>query len=59
MIGYAECPKISQVKKRAFLAAFSRCGSLSQQQSEPKLTGEVPTIGSKATLGTSKLSGKR
>jgi alkanesulfonate monooxygenase SsuD/methylene tetrahydromethanopterin reductase-like flavin-dependent oxidoreductase (luciferase family) len=30
MIGSADFPKISHVKKRAFLAAFSRCGSLSK-----------------------------
>jgi hypothetical protein len=30
MIGNAEFPKISHLKKRAFLAAFSRCGSLGQ-----------------------------
>ena len=30
LIGSADFPKISHIKKRAFLAAFSRCGSLSQ-----------------------------
>src|SRR5450432_1286451 len=30
MIGTVDFPKISHVKKRAFLAAFSRCGSLSK-----------------------------
>src|SRR5277367_3403342 len=30
MIGSVDFPKISHIKKRAFLAAFSRCGSLGQ-----------------------------
>jgi hypothetical protein len=30
MIGSTDFPKISHLKKRAFLAAFSRCGSLSK-----------------------------
>jgi hypothetical protein len=37
MIGTADFPKISHPKKRAFLAAFSRCGSLSQAAKRAKV----------------------
>jgi hypothetical protein len=37
MIGTADFPKISHVKKRAFLAAFSRCGSLSMAAKRAKV----------------------
>lgn len=37
MIASADCPKISHLKKRAFLAAFSRCGSLSQSAKRAKV----------------------
>jgi hypothetical protein len=37
MIGNADFPKISHVKKRAFLAAFSRCGSLSKAAKRAKV----------------------
>ena len=37
MIGNADFPRISDVKKRAFLAAFSRCGSLSKAAKRAKV----------------------
>jgi hypothetical protein len=37
MIGSADFPKISHLKKRAFLAAFSRCGSLSKAAKRAKI----------------------
>ncbi len=37
MIAGVDFPKISHVKKRAFLAAFSRCGSLSQAAKRAKV----------------------
>ena len=37
MIGSADFPKISHLKKRAFLAAFSRCGSLSKAAKRAKV----------------------
>jgi|HubBroStandDraft_6_1064221.scaffolds.fasta_scaffold485125_2 hypothetical protein len=37
MIRNADFPKLSDVKKRAFLAAFSRCGSLSKAAKRAKV----------------------
>jgi len=37
MIGSADFPKISHLKKCAFLAAFSRCGSLSKAAKRAKV----------------------
>jgi len=37
MIESADFPKISHLKKRAFLAAFSRCGSLSKSAKRAKV----------------------
>jgi hypothetical protein len=37
MVGSNGFPKISHVKKRAFLAAFSRCGSLSKAAKRAKV----------------------